>query len=112
MNPRGPGRVVSILEGGYSLQAVHNPRKSQKKKEAVVREIKTRLHSSQQVDVQSDHQDEEEDDDDENGDIHIQRDVQFIRTDDNMFAQETGDGGLVKSTLAHVCAMSGKEYWI
>jgi len=73
------GRVISVLEGGYSLSAtVHTSKKSKKGDEHGALEKPQKAPGS---------------------DPHTK------------FAQQQGDGGLVKSVLAHVAALAGRKHW-
>lgn len=73
------GRVISVLEGGYSLStAIPAPRKSKKGVEQEASEKPPKPPGSDPL---------------------------------TKFAQQQGDGGLVKSVLAHVAALSGRDHW-
>jgi len=73
------GRVISVLEGGYSLStAVHTSKKSKKGEEHGAPEKPPKAPGS---------------------------------NPHTKFAQQQGDGGLVKSVLAHVAALAGRDHW-
>ena len=78
------GRVVSVLEGGYSLSSPV---------ESTTRKPRGRAKGAGQG------RSDRSDSDDLGADPSTK------------FSQQPGDGGLVKGVLAHVAALSGKPAW-
>jgi hypothetical protein len=81
------GRVVSVLEGGYSLSSPSEPPPGSRKPRGRARGA-----------VQGGRSDRSDSDD-------------LGANPATKFAQQAGDGGLVKGVLAHVAALSGKLSW-
>ena len=91
-NVPGPGctevKVVSILEGGYSLSSPL-PKEKQEKE--------TKLKNAYGKEYP--------------GSI-AKRDKEIERQKrDSKFMQQPGDGGLVKGVLGHIAALAGKSEW-
>ena len=79
------GKVISILEGGYSLASpIVGPTSAKTHKPHASRGKRSGSHDSHEEDK-----------------------VKVVEK----FAQQPGDGGLVKGTLAHVAALAGMDSW-
>ena len=91
------GRVVSVLEGGYSLSAPVTERRPARSR--------PKAHSKEGLGLGLAGE--------ELGGALAGTSSSAAQSADmgSMFAQAPGDGGLVKGVLAHVCALTGRPNW-
>lgn len=94
------GKVLSVLEGGYSLSSVPT-RPSKAKAPAQKSERKLRGATSPQRETKGS-EDSAEREGEKEGEAQKQ---------EQRFAIQEGDGGLVKGVLAHVAALCNKDDW-
>jgi len=92
------GRVVSVLEGGYSLSAPVTEKRPVRSR--------PKAHSKEGLGLGLAGEEL-------GGALVSAGSSSASQSADmgSMFAQQPGDGGLVKGVLAHVCALSGRSSW-
>jgi len=96
------GKVISILEGGYSLESPKGNKTGTTQNTNTSITGRARQKNKRYVDP-----------DDEISNYKTDSFEQSSKDDPNTcFAQLPGDGGLVKGVLSHVAAMAGVKSWI
>jgi len=109
------GRVISVLEGGYSLSSPITSPKSKVKGKVKAKTFNTRGRSRQGLTEGADmgmeggvesHDSVTEEIEDQELTVH---DLLPVPT---RFGVLPGDGGLVKGTLAHLSALAGRDGWV